>query len=50
MADVVFITVLLAFFALAVLFVAACDRLIGPDEEAFADRAAGTAEQERRAA
>ena len=50
MADVVFIAVLLAFFALAVLFVAACDRLIGPDEEAFADRTPGTADQERRAA
>ena len=47
MADVVFIATLLAFFFVLALFVAACDRMIGSDEEAFADRTAGTAEQER---
>ena len=47
MADVVFIATLLAFFFVLALFVAACDRMIGSDEEAFADRTPGTAEQER---
>ena len=32
MADVVFVLIIVAFFALAVLFVQACDRIIGPDE------------------
>ena len=32
MSDVVFVAVLLAFFALATLFVRGCDRIIGPDE------------------
>ena len=32
MADVVFVAVVVAFFALAALFVVACDRIIGPDE------------------
>jgi len=50
MADVLFIAILLALVALAVLFVAACDRIIGPDEEALADRTPGTADQDRRAA
>jgi hypothetical protein len=31
-ADVIFIAVMVVFFALCVLFVHACDRIIGPDE------------------
>jgi hypothetical protein len=33
MADVVFIAVMVAFFALALAFVRACDRIIGPETE-----------------
>jgi len=33
-ADVAFIATLLAFFALMVVFVRACDRIIGPEEVA----------------
>jgi hypothetical protein len=33
MNDVAFIAIILAFFAAAALFVAACDRIIGPDED-----------------
>lgn len=32
MADVLFVVVVVAFFALAAAFVVACDRIIGPDE------------------
>lgn len=32
MADVVFVAVVVVFFALAALFVVACDRIVGPDE------------------
>jgi hypothetical protein len=31
MADLIFVVVILAFFAVAVLLVKACDRIIGPD-------------------
>lgn len=31
MADVLFVAVVIAFFALTALFVVACDRIIGPD-------------------
>lgn len=34
MADVMFLAILVAFFALAVVFVRACERIIGPDLEA----------------
>jgi len=37
MADVAFVLIMIAFFAFAALFVRFCDRLIGSDEEAFAD-------------
>ena len=40
MADVAFVLILIAFFALAVLFVGACDRIIGPDEAAGARNSA----------
>ena len=38
MADVVFVAVIVAFFGSAGLLVAACDRIIGPDEEAATRR------------
>ena len=34
MADVLFVAVVVAFFALAAAFVVACDRIIGPDDVA----------------
>jgi hypothetical protein len=34
MADLVVVVGVLAFFAIAALFVAACDRIVGSDEEA----------------
>jgi hypothetical protein len=34
--DVTFVAIMIAFFALAALFVIACDKLIGSDEEALA--------------
>lgn len=49
MADVAFVLVLIAFFALAVLFVRACDRIIGPDE-AVEKRTAADDGASRRAA
>ncbi len=33
MQDVLFIVVVLAFFAVATAFVVACDRMIGPDKD-----------------
>jgi hypothetical protein len=35
MNDLVFVGIILAFFALATLFVRACDRIIGADERAI---------------
>jgi hypothetical protein len=32
MADLLFVAVIIAFFAVCLLFVKACDRVIGPDE------------------
>jgi hypothetical protein len=37
MQDIVFMIVLVVFFVLAGLFVVACDRIIGPDDEALAE-------------
>jgi hypothetical protein len=37
MQDVLYLAIIAAFFVLAVGFVYACDRIIGPDEEALAD-------------
>ena len=34
--DVAFVAIMIAFFALAALFVIACDRMIGSDDEALA--------------
>lgn len=50
MADVAFVFVLIAFFALAVLFVGACDRIIGPDEATDAAKSTTEPASERAAA
>ena len=36
MTDVILVAIIVAFFALSVLFVRACERIIGPDVEADA--------------
>ena len=36
MGDVIFVAIVLAFFAIAVLLVRACDSIIGPDPEPLA--------------
>lgn len=38
MNDFAYVAIIIAFFALAALFVRACDRIIGPDEESEATR------------
>jgi hypothetical protein len=50
MNDFTFVAIILAFFVLAALFVTACDRIIGADDEAFAGSPAVGPEQESRAA
>jgi hypothetical protein len=50
MNDLAFVAIMLAFFAVAVLFVVACDRIIGPDEDELAASPHVGAEQERVAA
>ena len=40
MEDLIYLAVLFAFFAVAGLFVVFCDRIIGSDEDALADRGA----------
>ena len=37
MADLIFVAVVVGFFALSVVFVRACDRLVGPDTGLAAD-------------
>ena len=37
MADVAFVAIIIAFFTLAALFVRACDRMIGADEDTGVD-------------
>lgn len=44
MLDVVFVGLMVALFALTALFVKACERIIGTDEEAFADSPAAPPE------
>jgi hypothetical protein len=44
-ADFIFIVVLIAFFGLGALFVKACDLIIGRDDVALAEGAAGDAER-----
>jgi hypothetical protein len=46
--DIILVAVLVAFFAIAVVFVRACERIIGPDVEA--DRTADEVEPEHLAA
>ncbi len=48
MTDVILVAVIVAFFALSVLFVRACERIIGPDVEG--DRVVDEVEPERVAA
>jgi hypothetical protein len=44
MQDVIFMAVLIVFFTLAGLFVVACDRIIGKDDDALAEGARGAPE------
>jgi hypothetical protein len=44
MADVLFVALILVFFALAALLVRACDRIIGPDVVPVADETTATAD------
>jgi len=41
MQDLVYVASLFVFFAVAALFVIACDKIIGPDEAALVEEAAG---------
>jgi hypothetical protein len=50
MNDFAFVAIILAFFALAALFVVACDRIIGEDEEAFAGSPSSEVDPEKLAA
>ena len=50
MADVLFLAILVAFFAVAVVFVRACERIIGPDLEAEATTADADRHRNRAAA
>ena len=46
MNDVTYVLILIAFFALAALFVVACDKIIGSDEAALHERTTGEPEPE----
>ncbi|MBV8983676.1 MAG: hypothetical protein JOZ68_12970 [Acidimicrobiia bacterium] len=46
MADVAFVTIIIVFFALAALFVRFCDRVIGSEEDAFADAPESTGNEQ----
>ena len=48
MNDFAFVAIILAFFVVAALFVRACDRIIGADEEAFAESPAAASEPEQK--
>jgi hypothetical protein len=48
--DFAFLAILVAFFALAALFVAGCDRIIGTEEEAFTEASTGAPVDDRTAA
>jgi hypothetical protein len=50
MEDVIFIAILTAFFALAVVFVKACELIIGPDVEASRSQPADGTPDEKVAA
>jgi len=45
--DVTYLAIMFALFAVSVLFVKACDKLIGPDEEALGRRSEDSREAER---
>jgi hypothetical protein len=45
MVDVILLAILIVFFLLAVLFVKACERIIGPDIEAVRAEASTTDEE-----
>jgi hypothetical protein len=45
MVDVILVAILVAFFALAVLFVKACELIIGPDVEAARAEPAATGDE-----
>ena len=50
MNDFAFVAIILIFFAVAALFVVACDRIIGTDEEALAGSATADPEPGREPA
>ena len=50
MVDVILVAILVAFFALAVLFVKACELIIGPDIEANRAGATATDDDQQAAA
>ena len=50
MQDLVYLVVLVAFFVLAGLYVLACDRIIGNDEDALAEGPTGERHREEVAA
>jgi hypothetical protein len=50
MNDFAFVAIILAFFVLAWLFVGACDRIIGPDEESVPRSTSGDTEPEQEKA
>jgi hypothetical protein len=46
MQDLIYLVAIVAFFALAALFVVACDRIIGPDEAALEEETIGAPVEE----
>ena len=50
MNDFAFVAIILAFFALAALFVVACDRIIGTDDDSLASSAGDEPSTSGRAA
>jgi hypothetical protein len=42
--DLSYVAILVGFFLLSILFVVACEKIIGPDEAALAEGTAGAAE------
>ncbi len=42
--DVSYVLILVGFFLLSILFVVACEKVIGPDDAALAEGAAGASE------
>jgi hypothetical protein len=50
MNDFAFVAIMIGFFVVLWLFVVACDRIIGPDEEALAGASSEEPEPERMAA